>query len=631
MWDWNLVTHAMFYSPRWRALLGLGEGSLGEDTKLWFSRIHPEDKVQVMDALRACREGGRSLLEIRHRVRGDDGRERWLYARGLVIERSDLGTPLRMLGTCADVTAAHESEARIRQLGSLYAAMSAANEAMLRGRSADELYSAICRIVVEQGGMGMAWVGLVAEDGLRVEPVRWYGEGTDYLHGIEVLTDDSTPQGRGPTGTAIRENRPVWVGDFKGSAMTGPWHERSRTYGWAASAALPICRGGRAIGALTYYSTQPGWFDEEIRAVLQALVRDIEFALDKWAAEEEAARGHAELVEAEQRFRAMVEQALAGTYIVQDELIVYANPRLAEILGFPDGEAMEGIPIRTLVASKDLARAEAQHRDLLAGRIRQTDYVFTARRRDGAEVDVGVNSSLATYRGRPAVIGLMQDVSNRRVAEEHIRRYTAQLETIFVQTVGLATTLSEMRDPYTAGHEQRVAEIAVAIGRELGLDGKTLEGLRIGGYLHDVGKMRVPAEILAKPGRLTPSEYELIKEHPRAGYDVLKEVEFPWPVAQIALQHHERIDGSGYPQGLKGEQIMLEARIIAVADVVESMSSHRPYRPGLGLERALAELERGKGSAYDPAIVDACLRLYREKGFTPSEKPVTAAPAARGA
>jgi HD-GYP domain-containing protein (c-di-GMP phosphodiesterase class II) len=173
-----------------------------------------------------------------------------------------------------------------------------------------------------------------------------------------------------------------------------------------------------------------------------------------------------------------------------------------------------------------------------------------------------------------------------------------------------------MRDPYTAGHERRVAEIAVAIGRDFGFDDRRLEGLRVAGYLHDVGKMTIPSEILSKPGKLSAIEFQLIQGHARASYDVLKDVEFPWPVAQVALQHHERIDGSGYPQGLKGEAIMLEARIMAVADVVEAMSSHRPYRPGLGIAKALAEIERGRGTAYDIQAADACLRLFREKGYT---------------
>jgi HD-GYP domain-containing protein (c-di-GMP phosphodiesterase class II) len=157
--------------------------------------------------------------------------------------------------------------------------------------------------------------------------------------------------------------------------------------------------------------------------------------------------------------------------------------------------------------------------------------------------------------------------------------------------------------------------MALAIGGELGLDAHRLEGLEVAGKLHDIGKITIPSEILSKPGKLTAIEYQLVQGHPRAGYEVLKDVQFPWPVAQVTLQHHERMDGSGYPQGLKGEAILLEARIMAVADVVEAMASHRPYRPGLGIDKALAEIEHGRGTLYDPDVADACLRLFRQKGY----------------
>lgn len=190
-----------------------------------------------------------------------------------------------------------------------------------------------------------------------------------------------------------------------------------------------------------------------------------------------------------------------------------------------------------------------------------------------------------------------------------------ELHGALMNTVRVAMILSEMRDPYTAGHERRVAEIAVAISAELGFDSRRQEGIRVAGYLHDVGKIGIPAEILSKPGKLTEHEFSLIKDHAQAGYDVLNRVNFPWPIAEVALQHHERMDGSGYPQGLKGEDILIEARILGVADTVEAMSSHRPYRAGLGIEKALAAIEQGRATAYDANVVDVCLKLFRENGF----------------
>jgi HD-GYP domain-containing protein (c-di-GMP phosphodiesterase class II) len=173
----------------------------------------------------------------------------------------------------------------------------------------------------------------------------------------------------------------------------------------------------------------------------------------------------------------------------------------------------------------------------------------------------------------------------------------------------------EMRDPYTAGHQQRVASLARAIAKEMGLSEEQTEGIYMAGIIHDLGKISIPSEILSKPGKITKIEFSLIKTHPRIGYDILKNIEFPWPVAQVVLHHHERMDGSGYPQGLSGNDILLDARILGVADVVEAMASHRPYRPGLGIDKALEEIVQKQGILYDTEVVEACLKVFTEKGF----------------
>lgn len=329
----------------------------------------------------------------------------------------------------------------------------------------------------------------------------------------------------------------------------------------------------------------------------------------------ELTQGMAALRAAEEQFRGLVEQSIAGIYIIQDGKFAYVNPRLAEIRGFACADEMIGLDIEPLLAEKDRARVAQYQRRLLSGEAQSISYNFTALRKDGSAVEVGVSSTRASYRGRPAIIGMMQDISEKVRAEQEIQRYIEQLRTAFMSTVEVTTLISEMRDPYTAGHERRVAAIAAAIGAELGLDERRIEGLRVAGFLHDIGKITIPAEILSRPGKLSAIEFQLVQEHAQASYDVLKSVEFPWPVAQIALQHHERIDGSGYPHGLKDDAILLEAKILAVADVVEAMASHRPYRPGLGIEAALSEIEAGRGSVYDAQVADACLRLFRERGY----------------
>ncbi len=209
---------------------------------------------------------------------------------------------------------------------------------------------------------------------------------------------------------------------------------------------------------------------------------------------------------------------------------------------------------------------------------------------------------------------IFNDVTEREQAAAERSNAQQKLQKALEDIIQALTVALETRDPYTAGHQKRVAKLAVMIAREMGLADNYIQGIHFSGLLHDIGKIAIPSEILNKPGGLSNVEYMLIQQHPQTGYDIIKDIDFPWPVAEIILQHHERIDGSGYPQGLVDGNILLEAKILAVADIIEAMSSHRPYRPGLGLNKSLAEIKRGQASCYDPQVVDACLKLFDEQG-----------------
>lgn len=207
----------------------------------------------------------------------------------------------------------------------------------------------------------------------------------------------------------------------------------------------------------------------------------------------------------------------------------------------------------------------------------------------------------------------LEDVVAERT--NSLKESQAKLKATLLESVMAIAATVEMRDPYTAGHQRRVAEIAVAIAGELGMSAGRIEGLRLACVVHDVGKVKIPAEILSKPGRISELEFALIKNHAWDGHDILKEIDFPWPIAQFVMQHHERLDGTGYPQGLSGDALCLEVRIMAVADVLEAIASHRPYRAALGVEAALAEIESKRGIQFDADVVDAASRLIRDKGF----------------
>jgi putative two-component system response regulator len=218
----------------------------------------------------------------------------------------------------------------------------------------------------------------------------------------------------------------------------------------------------------------------------------------------------------------------------------------------------------------------------------------------------------------PAVLNAMekrQTLMTKRKAEEEREAAYRALDKALNDSITAMSKMVEMRDPYTAGHQTKVADLSVAIARELKLPEEHVKYLRIAALIHDIGKIHIPSDILNKPGKLRDMEWELIRIHAQGSYDILKSIEFPWPIAQIAWQHHERLNGSGYPNGLGGDQILLEAKILAVADVVDAMSSYRPYRPSLGIDKALEEISQNRGVLYDPAIVDACLKLFRDDSY----------------
>jgi PAS domain S-box-containing protein/putative nucleotidyltransferase with HDIG domain len=374
----------------------------------------------------------------------------------------------------------------------------------------------------------------------------------------------------------------------------------------------PIFLGNRMEGILCHEqvgASRQWTADEKTFAI--ALANLVSLTIEVW----ERKRNEEKLAAATAQFQGLVEQSIAGIFIIVDGRYAYVNPRLAEILVCKP-EDLIGRDVLENIDAGDRAGFRASLNRCLSSERENGQITYLGRRCDGAGVDIGAHINRAVHAGKPAVIGVVQDISEKKRAEERIQEYIRRLERGMLGTIKAVSVMSEMRDPYTYGHEQRVGELAAAIAQEMGLDAEVVKGLQVAGYVHDVGKIVVPAEILAKPTRLTKAEFELIKAHPQQGYEVLEGIEFPWPVAQVVLQHHERLDGSGYPQGLKGDEIILEARILAVADVVEAMAAHRPYRPSRGIDEALDEVLRYRGVKYDAAAVDACVRLFREYGYT---------------
>jgi len=258
--------------------------------------------------------------------------------------------------------------------------------------------------------------------------------------------------------------------------------------------------------------------------------------------------------------------------------------------------------------------------------VERLEYEVEKPHRDGTRIPCILTAT--PLRGpRGELIGIVEDfrdISGLNRVQDELRHSFEKLQKTMEGMIQTVALIIEQKDPYTAGHQKRVANLACAIAAEIGLTEDKIMGIRTSATVHDLGKIHVPAEILSKPEKLYKKEFALIEDHPQIGYEILKGIEFPWPVAQIVLQHHERLDGSGYPQGLSAEDIMLEARILGVADVVEAITSHRPYRPALGINKALEEISKNRGILYDPKVVDACLSLFAggRFDFEENESPV---------
>ncbi|MGA2159516.1 MAG: PAS domain S-box protein [Dehalococcoidia bacterium] len=321
------------------------------------------------------------------------------------------------------------------------------------------------------------------------------------------------------------------------------------------------------------------------------------------------------LKKSEEKFRILSEKSITGIYIIQDAKMAYVNPSLASMFGYSPEEITGKLSLVDLIHPDDIQAVMERLQNRLAGEIEHGSIVYKAVKKDGATIHIEVYGMLIEYQGRPAVMGTLIDITESKVTEEKLLKSYESLKKTLNDAINTMVKIVEMRDPYTAGHQQRVADLATTIATEMKLEDTRIDQLRMAAIIHDIGKIFVPSDILSKPGKLTDMEFRLVKTHSQHGYDIVKGMDLPGSVAQAVLQHHERLDGSGYPNQLKGGDILLEAKILAIADVVEAMSSHRPFRSALGIDKAFEEIAKNKGKLYDPDVVDICLTVFNTHKF----------------
>jgi PAS domain S-box-containing protein/putative nucleotidyltransferase with HDIG domain len=373
--------------------------------------------------------------------------------------------------------------------------------------------------------------------------------------------------------------------------------------------AIPIRYHKKKDGSVFPLEMTLNTFDLKGRKTIIATARDIT----------ERKQMEEELRQTEERFRRVVETMKVGLGAIDENgVLTYVNEYLAKMLGYSMDE-MIGRSTLDFYFDEESSKAQKEiFAKRMTGMQDSTPYEVTWRKKDGEKV-YSILSPTPHFDADGRYTGsfaIHTDITGRKQTEEALQRSYEQLRETLMTTVSALTSMVEMKDRYTAGHQPRVAQLACAIAEEMKQSREQIEGIRIAGLLHDIGKIMIPAEILSKPGPLTDIQYDMVKMHPQAGYDIVKGIKFPWPVAQIVLQHHERMDGSGYPQGLSGEEIILEARILGVANVVEAMTAHRPHRAAHDIKEALREISQHKGVFYDPDVVNACLKLFTKKQFT---------------
>ncbi len=297
-----------------------------------------------------------------------------------------------------------------------------------------------------------------------------------------------------------------------------------------------------------------------------------------------------------------------------DDIITYVNPVALDLLEYSESEVL-GKHLQRIVQIENVAVRKIGQRETFSSiDDPKLNYLITKNNRR-IPIEYQISPQMDEAKNLIGSVLVLRDITDRMMNETILRENYNQMKKTMSGIIQVIAQTVEKRDPYTAGHQRRVADLSRQIGYEMNLARNVIEGIRMAGLIHDLGKISVPAEILSKPGKMSQIELNLIKSHSETGYDILKSIDFPWPVADIVYQHHERLDGSGYPRGIKGDDILLEARIIAVADVVEAMASHRPYRAALGIDEALAEIIKNSGKIYDSEVVDACVNIFRVKKY----------------
>ncbi len=547
----------------------------------------PDKFIGIIE--RVANEAAKGLLEVTAPTTDcDDGDSYKLYSERLVAK---LDRKVQSLE--AKSNQCESALLRVEHLNRVLYGVRGINKLIVREQYRDRLIQEACGLLVNSRGYFNAWIVLLTEEG-KVESSACAGDASVFAEILSAIDRGDPPQ---CVTQSIKQAEAMVIVDPATECHDCPG---SKIHHDRAGFSHRLFLGGGQMGVLTA-SLATHFIDDPDEVVLFAEVAsDIEFALLHMAQE-------TKLAASQQRYASLFKRSKDSILMTnQDNIIIEANAAAVKMFGYTLDEliGMNAVHLHAIPEEQAAFIEQIQVEEILS------DYESSYLRKDGSQI-ICQQSAAVQRDGAGHIVGyegIFRDITDLKQAFELQGRS-------LTETIAALGSMTDIRDPYTAGHQVRVAVLALEIARLLDVDAEWLEGLRRAAVVHDIGKISVPAEILVKPTKLTPVEFSMIQDHSSVGSDILGKIHFRRPVAQIVRQHHERLDGSGYPDNLKGSEILLEARIIAVADVVEAMSSHRPYRPALGIDKALEEISNNKGILYDGQVVDACLGLFTEKAF----------------
>ena len=545
-----------------KAVTGYTAKEFAADPDLWIRMVPAEERDQIIERVQKVL-AGEAVPPVEHRIVRKDGQVRWVIET--TIQQFDSRMKLILYdGVIKDITEQKQAEETIR-------------EGLERfNQIAEQTRSMIWEVDVE---------GLYTYVSRACKPITGYtpDEIIRKMHFYDLHPEDGRESYK-KSAFAVIKKKKRFV-DLPNRILTKDGREI-----WVSTSGMPVLSiRGNLIGyrGSDYDITSSKQTEEKLKI-------------------------------SEDKYRTIFENAVEGIFQTTPEgRYISVNPALAKMKGYDAPEELingiTNISKQTYVNPED----RVKYKEILEEKGIVQGFEPRHYRKDGSIIWVSINSRVVRDPTGKALYyeGTIEDITARKTADEKFKQNAEKLRKALSGTIKALSMTVEARDPYTAGHQKKVSNLARLIAQHMVLPDDTIDNIRIAGIIHDVGKISIPAEILSKPGALTDIEMSLIKVHSQAGYDILKDVGLPYPIAEIVLQHHERLDGSGYPQGLKNDRILLESRIIAVADIVEAMASHRPYRPGCGIDAALEEIEKNKGILYDAGVVDACVKLFREKGF----------------